>query len=143
MTQNPKQMNRWFRPFISPAALHGWLLILRLAIAGMMGTHGISKLQKILAGNWQFGDPLGLGQEISLALAVFAEVGCSVLILFGFLTRLATLPLLFTMVVALIFVHGSDPFSDKELPLLYALIYATLFFTGPGKYSVDGSRGDL
>lgn len=130
-------MNRWFKSLASPAALHGWLLVLRLAVAGMMLTHGIPKLQKILAGNWQFGDPLGLGQPLSLALAVFAEVGCSVLILLGLFTRLATLPLLFTMVVALIFVHGSDPFSDKELPLLYALTYATLFFTGPGKYSLD------
>ena len=136
-------MNRWFRSIASPAALHGWLLVLRLAIGGMMLTHGIPKLQKVLAGNYQFGDPLGLGQEVSLILTVFAEVGCSVLILVGFLTRLATVPLLFTMVVALIFVHGSDPFSDKELPLLYALIYATIFFAGPGKYSVDGSRGDL
>ncbi len=136
-------MNRWFRPLASPAALHGWLLLLRVAVASMMLTHGIPKLRKVMAGDWRFGDPLGLGQEVSLALATFAEVGCSLLLLFGLLTRLATLPLLFTMAVTLIFVHNSDPFSDKELPLLYALIYATLFFTGPGKYSIDGIRKDL
>lgn len=136
-------MNRWFRPPTSPAALHGWLLILRIAVAGMMLTHGIPKLSNILAGNWEFGNPLGLGTELSLALTVFAEVGCSLLILFGFLTRLATLPLLFTMLVAFVIVHGDDPFGKKELPLLYALMYATLFFAGPGKYSVDGRRNDL
>ena len=42
----------------------------------MMLTHGIPKLQKILAGNWEFGNPLGVGTELSLGLAVFAEVGC-------------------------------------------------------------------
>ncbi len=136
-------MNRWFRSIASPAALHGWLLILRIAIAGVMLTHGIPKLQNILAGNWQFGDPLGFGTELSLALTVFAEVGCSLLILIGLFTRFATLPLLFTMLVAAFIVHGADPLGKKEPALLYALIYATLFFTGPGKYSVDGRRGDL
>ena len=136
-------MNRWFKPVASPASLHGWLLLLRIAVAGMMLTHGIPKLQNILAGNWQFGDPLGIGTELSLALTVFAEVGCSVLILIGLFTRFATLPLLVTMLVAFLIVHGADPFGKKELPLLYALVFATLFFTGPGKYSVDGRRGDL
>ena len=134
-------MNRWFKPFASPAALHGWLLVLRVAVAGMMFTHGIPKLQKALAGNWKFGDPIGLGEELSLGLTIFAEVGCSALILLGLFTRLATLPLLFTMIVALILVHGDSPFGEKEVALLYALIYATLFFTGPGKYSIDSNRG--
>lgn len=136
-------MNRWFRNVASPAALHGWLLVLRIAIAGIMLTHGLPKLGKILDGNWQFGDPLGLGSGLSLGLTVFAEVGCSLLLVAGLFTRLATLPLLFTMLVAFFIVHAADPFGDKELPLLYALIYATLFFTGPGRYSVDGRRGDL
>lgn len=136
-------MNRWFRSIASPASLHVWLLLLRVAIAGIMLTHGIPKLQSILAGNWEFGDPLGLGSELSLGLTVFAEVGCSVLLLIGLFTRFATLPLLFTMLVAIFIVHGADELGKKELPLLYALVYATLFFTGPGKYSVDGRRGDL
>ena len=136
-------MNRWLRPIASPAALHGWLLVLRVAVAGMMLTHGLPKLNNLLAGDWSFGNPLGLGSELSLALTVFAEVGCSLLIGLGFLTRLATLPLLFTMLVAFFIVHGDDPFGKKELPLLYALVFATLFFTGPGQYSVDGRRGDL
>ena len=136
-------MNRWFRSVASPATLHGWLLLLRITIAGMMLTHGIPKLQRILAGNWQFGDPLGLGAELSLALTVFAEVGCSVLFLIGLFTRFATLPLLITMLVAVFIVHGTDPLGKKEPALLYGLVYATLFFTGPGKYSVDGRQGDL
>ncbi|GAB3643153.1 DoxX family protein [Spirosoma arcticum] len=136
-------MNRWFKSVASPAALHGWLFLLRIAIAGMMLTHGIPKLQKILVGNWEFGDPLGLGAALSLALTVFAEVVCSVLLLIGLFTRFATLPLLFTMLVAFFIVHGADEFGKRKLPMLYALVYATLFFTGPGKYSVDGRRGDL
>lgn len=137
-------MNRWLRPVASSAALHGWLLILRIAIASvMLNQHGIPKLLKIIDGNWQFADPLGLGSELSLGLVTFAEVGCSLLLLIGFLTRWAALPLLFTMLVVLFIVNAGNPFGEKEVPLLFALIYATLFFTGAGKYSVDGRRNDL
>lgn len=136
-------MNRWFSQFASPAALHGWLLVLRIAIAGFMLSHGLPKLSTLLAGDWSFGDPLGIGSSPSLVLTVFAEVVCSLLILIGLLTRLATLPLLFTMLVAAFVVHAPDPFGKKELALLYALVYATLFFAGPGRYSIDGRRGDL
>lgn len=36
-----------------------------------------------------FPDPLGVGSEISLILAIFGEVFCSVLLIFGLLIRLA------------------------------------------------------
>ncbi len=136
-------MNHLLRPLASPAALHGWLLILRIAVAGFMLTHGVPKLMNVLNGNWEFGDPLGMGTRTSLVLTIFAEVGCSILILLGLFTRFATLPLLITMLVAIFVVHAADPLGKKELAILYALLFATLFFTGPGKYSIDGRRGDL
>ncbi|MFD2571398.1 DoxX family protein [Spirosoma soli] len=124
----------------SPSAVHSWLLLLRISVNGFMLTHGIPKLIRILNGDMSFGDPLGIGSGPSLVLATFAEAGCAVLVLLGFYTRLATLPLMFTMLVAAFIAHGGDPFGKKELSLLYLLIYATLFFVGPGKYSIDGRR---
>jgi len=124
----------------SSSAVHGWLLVLRLLVTGFMFTHGIPKLTKILNGNMAFGDPLGLGSGLSLVLATSAEVGCAFLVLLGLYTRLATLPIMFTMVVAAFIANADKPFGDRELPLLYLLIYTTLFFLGPGKYSIDGRR---
>lgn len=113
------------------------LLILRLISGAAMLTHGYPKLQKILNGNLQFGDPLGVGPEISLILTVFAEVICSVLVIIGLTTRLATIPLIIAMGVAFFIVHGADPFKVKELALIYLSIFTALFFTGPGKFSAD------
>ncbi len=114
------------------------ILILRLAVAGFMLTHGYPKLLKLIAwGEIKFGDPIGLGVTLSLILAVFAEFFCSVFIAMGLGTRYATIPLIITMSVAAFVVHASDPFGRKELALLYLLIYLTLFFTGSGKYSLD------
>jgi putative oxidoreductase len=118
-------------------SLNMGLLLLRIGVCALMLTHGIPKLMKVVSGNYTFGDPLGIGSGASLVLATFAEVGCSLLILIGAGTRLVTLPLIVTMLIAALIAHGADPFGKKELPLLYLLIYTLLLFAGSGKYAVD------
>lgn len=114
------------------------LLVARVGIAALMLTHGIPKLMMLLSGApVQFPPVFGLSAELSLALAVLAEVGCSVLILFGFATRLATIPLIITMLVAVFMVHAADPFKIQEAGLQYLLAYVVLLLVGSGKYSVD------
>jgi putative oxidoreductase len=134
-------MNRIFAVTPSGPALHVGLLLLRLGASALMFTHGLPKLMKVLAGNFTFGDPLGLGSGVSLVLAVLAEVGCSLLILLGAGTRLAAVPLMVTMLVAALIAHADDAFGKKELPLLYLLIYTVLLLAGSGKYSVDALLG--
>ena len=112
-------------------------IILRIIGGGFMLTHGIPKLMKVMDGDMQFGDPIGLGVGPSLFLTVFAEFFCALMILLGLGTRLASIPLFITMFVAAFLVHGSDPFQTKELALVYMSIYAALFLFGGGKYSVD------
>lgn len=117
--------------------LNLWLLVLRIGVSALMLTHGLPKLMRILDGNMQFGDPLGIGATASLILATFAEAFCSILIILGLATRAATVPLIITMATAAFIVHANDPFTRQEMPLLYLLIYITLLVAGPGKYSVD------
>lgn len=114
------------------------LLVLRVIVGGFMMTHGIGKLKMLMAGGEiQFLDPIGIGMQLSLTLAVLAEFFASILIILGLGTRLAAFPLLFTMFVAGIIVHAADPFGVKEMALLYGSIYLTLMITGPGKISAD------
>lgn len=113
------------------------LLLLRLLVGGMMLTHGCAKLGAFGTLVHTFPDPIGLGSTASLILILFAEVGCSLLLLFGFFTRLAVFPLIFGMCVAGFVVHNADAFQTKELPLLYLGIYIVLFFTGAGRFSLD------
>ena len=114
------------------------LLVGRLFAGGMMLTHGIPKISRFFAeGPVKFADPFGLGPEISLGMAVFAEVICAILVMLGFKTKLATITLMITMLVAAFYAHWDDPFGDKELSLLYFAIYLVLFVTGGGKISLD------
>ncbi len=114
------------------------LLILRVVIGMFMLTHGWGKMQTLLGSEpIQFPDPIGLGATFSLALTVFAEVLCSILIIIGFATRFAAIPLLITMLVAAFIIHATDGFGKQEFALLYGLIYLTILIVGAGKYSLD------
>lgn len=114
------------------------LLLFRIAIGGMMLVHGVPKLLQLFSGEEiVFGDPIGIGATASLALAVLAEVICSVLIIIGLGTRLAVIPLIITMTVAILIVHATDGFQAQELGALYLICYLVLFYTGSGKYSLD------
>lgn len=114
------------------------LLLVRLLAGGMMLTHGLPKIDRLTGeGPVKFADPFGLGPEISLVLVLFAEVACSILVMIGYKTRLATLPLMFTMLVAAFYIHGADPFGEKELPLLFFTLFGSILISGGGNYSVD------
>ena len=121
----------------APISLDLGLLILRFFSFGFMLTHGWPKFQKIVVGNFEFGEPVGLGSGLSLGLAVFAEFVCAIFIMLGLFTRAALLFNVITMLIAAFVVHAADPFKSKEMALLYLVISVTLIFTGPGKYALD------
>jgi len=114
------------------------LFLFRICIALFMLTHGIPKLEKLIdGGEIKFADPFGIGMAPSLALTVFAEVFCSILILLGLATRLACIPLIITMLVAVFIAHSGMAFEKKELASIYLVIYIILLVFGAGKYSID------
>lgn len=115
------------------------LLILR-AVFGftMMYGHGLGKLNKLTSGEEiQFMNFMGLGEEVSLALVVFAEFFCAILLIAGLFTRWAVIPLIFTMGVAFFKVHFNDAFGDMEASLIYLAAYLAVYLLGPGRYSLD------
>ena len=114
------------------------LLILRVVPSAAMLTHGLPKLEKLLAGSTTFADPLGIGSTPSLLLAVIGEVLAPVLLILGLKTRLSAIPAAITMAIAAFVVHGKDAFSKQELALLYLVCFVALLLAGGGQYSIDG-----
>jgi putative oxidoreductase len=113
------------------------LFVLRVAFGGLMLVHGVPKALAFSELKDKFPDPIGIGSQLSLISAIGAEVGCSVLLILGLGTRLAAIPLAFTMIVALFLVHAEDPWKVKELAAVYLCVYVSLIFTGAGPFSLD------
>ena len=115
------------------------IALLRIFASAMMMVHGFSKLQKLINGDFQFANPIGIGETPSLFLAAIGEFICPIFIIIGFKTRWAAAITAVTMGVAGFFYHAPDPFSKKELSLVYFTIFLAVALIGPGKFSIDKS----
>ena len=118
------------------ASINFGLLLLRVGFSVGLMTHGYGKFMKVIQGNFEFGDPIGIGPTFSLIFASIGEFIAPILILIGWKTRIASLFPIITMLVAFAIAHDGDPFSTKEKSFVYLIAFLTLYFTGPGKYAL-------
>lgn len=113
------------------------LLAFRVLFGILLLNHGLQKFTNFSTMSGTFPDPLGVGHSVSLGLAIFAELFCSLGFIVGALYRLALIPMIFTMGVVVFIVHGGDPFAAKELPFVYMAVFILMYIAGPGKFSLD------
>lgn len=132
----------WIKAFLFPQNTQErsyslFILAMRILFGVLLMSHGIQKLNNYsaLAGG-AFPDPLGIGSEASVVLAIFGEVLCSAAFIAGFLYRLSMIPMIVTMIVAFFAVHSGDV-SGGELAFVYLLVFIIMYIAGPGRYSID------
>lgn len=131
-------MKKLFSTRTSESAFSFAMLVLRLGVGSLMlMNHGLDKLIHFSEKAGRFADPFGIGSSASLAMDIFAEFFCSIFIIMGLFTRLACIPLIIAMSVALYFAHKGDFFGQGELSGLFLICYVTLLFAGPGRISLD------
>ncbi|GAB4311723.1 MAG: hypothetical protein Kow00127_01830 [Bacteroidales bacterium] len=74
-------------------------------------------------------------------LAATTEMAGVILLPLGLATRFISIPLMFTMVVAIVTVHWGNGFNAGdngfEIPLYYMLMLLMLFVKGAGRFSLD------
>lgn len=114
------------------------LLFLRLGGAGLLlAVHGLPKALHFRQQLGLIEDPLHLGAWPTLGFAVFAEVLCPLLIALGWATRLACLPILGVLLIALLVVHPQWSLEEGQFGWLLLVLFGTLALTGPGRYSLE------
>ncbi|MFK3795671.1 DoxX family protein [Pseudomonas sp. NPDC088444] len=114
------------------------LLFLRASGAlFLLFVHGLPKLLDFKAQLALIEDPFHMGASLTLCMAIFAEVLCPLLILFGVLTRLACLPILFLLLVALVVVHSEWTVEQGQFGWLLTLIFTSVLIAGPGRLALN------
>lgn len=113
------------------------LFILRAGTGLLLVPHGLQKLSAFGEKSAVFYNFLNLGGPVSMALTIFAELICSILLILGLGTRLIIIPLILTMVVVVFIINGQSTLGDKESGLLYLIPFVVILFTGPGRISLD------
>lgn len=129
-------MKKLFYHSYSPAAFNIAMLVLRVVVGLIMMRHGWEKLSHFADKQGKFMNFMGIGTSMSLGLATFAEFFCSLFLILGLFTRLATIPLLVTVFVILN-LHHWQFFGEHEFVPCLTTAYLVLLLVGPGKYSLD------
>ena len=114
------------------------MLVLRLTMGMLMMSHGYDKLVHFSEKKAVFYNFSSLGSTTSLMLCIFAEFFCALFVMIGLFTRLAAVPLVVVMSIAVFSVHKMDFFDTGEAASLYLAGYLVLLLCGPGRASVDG-----
>jgi putative oxidoreductase len=131
-------MKQLLNPYSNNSLTDFMLLTARLVIGFLLLQHGFPKLIKLFSNEpVQFASVMGLSETTSLALAMFAELICAFLVAIGLFSRLASIPIVITMLVIVFHIHINDELSKKELPLLYLVFYSYILLRGAGKFSLD------
>jgi putative oxidoreductase len=121
-----------------PLAIHQ--VLFRLAIAGVFLRAGLTKVQSWESTVALFRDEYRvpvLPPELAAAMASTVEIGCSVLLLLGLASRLATLPMLGMLLTIQLFVY---PSAWPE-HLVWGSILLFLLTRGAGAFSLDRLLG--
>jgi putative oxidoreductase len=120
----------WFPPTLTRLTL-GWVFL-------ASGWGKLHNLPKVIAFFTELGIP---APQFQAGMVSTFELVCGGLVLFGLLTRLASLPLIATMIVALITAKASEIGGPGDLfgisEYLYIVLFVWLALTGAGPFSLD------
>lgn len=117
---------------------HVSLLIFRILLSvELIVAHGLKKIGVGVSEAEQVPNPLHLPEAFNSLFADAANLVFPIFVIFGFLTRIAVLPILAVTLTGYFILHWNDALLVKDTPFMYSLCYLFLFFMGSGKYSVD------
>lgn len=122
-------------------AFNAATLFLRLFAGILLMNHGYGKLTNFSGTASHMPHFLGMSGNVTAALVIFAEFFCSLFVILGLFTRMASLVIIINMGYALAVVHNWKVFEAGETAALYLGAFIVLLILGPGKVSVDGMTG--
>ena len=127
----------------SPALQQLGLAVIRISLGVVFLMFGYKKLISGSANITQIGSAMSLfgitrGYIFWGYLAALTELGSGLSFIVGFCTRIASIPLIWLLIVALRFhINNADPFNVWAFPCTCLCIVIGFFIAGSGMYSAD------
>lgn len=122
---------------LSYIANAGLTLLRIFAGVALAFAHGFGKIppsEQFVAGTANLGFPI---PSLFAWAAGLSEFLGGIFLALGFLTRISSFFIAFTMLVAVLGVHAADPFQRKELALMYLFVAVAFMLKGAGDWSID------
>jgi putative oxidoreductase len=122
---------------LSYAANTGLALLRIFAGVSLALAHGYGKLppsEQFIGGTTNLGFPMPVFFSWAAALSEFLG---GIFLALGFLTRFAGFFIACVMLVAILGVHGADPYQRKELAFMYFFVALAFTIKGAGDWSID------
>lgn len=122
-----------------PIWYDGGLFVVRLILGIFMVYHGWEIFDRKLMDGYVTGDMLKNGPDPAFMayLGKGAELVGGILLVFGWLTRLGALIVIFTMGYISFFVGNGIIWYNDQHPFMFVVLGLLFLFTGPGRYSID------
>lgn len=119
-------------------SFHLAMLAFRVLISvELMMAHGLKKVGVGVAQAETVPNPLHLPAQLNDLFATSANLFFPVLVIIGFFTRLAVIPVLAVTLTGYFVVHWNDSLLEKDTPFMYSVSFLLIVVLGPGKYSLD------
>lgn len=114
-----------------------WLLLRVWLGLSLFIMHGIEKIAGFSTMQGHFPDPIHIGRTPGLIFALLSDSICSLLVILGLFTRIASGIIVLNLLVVFIFLHGFS-FDKEHAQLVYVYLggYLAIFISGGGKYSI-------
>lgn len=122
---------------LSYAANAGLALLRIFTGIALAFAHGFSKVppsEGLINRTAELGFPMPAFFAWAAGLSEFLG---GIFLALGFLTRISSFFIAFTMLVALVGVHGADPFNKQELAFMYLFVAIAFLLKGSSDWSVD------
>ncbi len=140
-------MSRIFLRFTGYTYSNMARLFMRLFVGIMFMQFGIRHLVNYSELSPVFPTIFGMEPQTCLIIMIVIEILCSLLIMVGFFTRLATIPPILSMLAAEYYIlhdllphtyiYGLNSTDPGYLPIMFIGIYLFILLAGPGKISLD------
>lgn len=121
------------------------LLLVRASLAAVFIPSGWGKLHDLAKVTGYFTELAIPAPHFNAVLVAISEFGCGTLLLLGVLARLAAIPLVISMTVAILTAKRSDISGVSDLfgmdEFVYVVLAVVVIVLGAGAISIDGLVG--